>query len=97
MAPAAAPQPRGNPVLVPEQPVDGERDQGVGNVLVSVPIIRNRVMHAQARKFGVPIPPVRVLCPFAGAPWVGTDRRIQDNDAFLRLPRRNASKYGHAM
>lgn len=85
VAPASPPKARGNPVLVPEQPVDGERDQRVGNVLVGVPIIGSGVMDAQARIVGVPIPPVRVLCTLAGTPWVGADRRIQYNDAFARV------------
>jgi hypothetical protein len=85
MTAATLPLACGNPKLMKEQPFDGPGDDTRDDRLVWPPFVLNWIMDAKSRKRRRMAAPVYVLRGLAGATRVGTDRRVNDKDADVRI------------
>jgi hypothetical protein len=86
---SAFPHPRGNPLLVEEQPFDRPGDDPVYYGFIGPPLVFDRIVDAQARKYRWIAEPINVLRGLTRAAWIRADRRINDENAevwVLQIP-----------
>jgi hypothetical protein len=70
-----------DPFLMEKKPLDRPWNDSINDGLCRHPLIIQGVMDAQTRKVGMVPKPIHVLRRFARAPWIGANRRIDNEHA----------------
>ena len=90
MATAAFPLAGGNPVLVKEKPFERPGNDRIGDILIRSPLTLRRIVDAKPGKFRWIAMRIDVLRCLSRAARIGSDRRINHDDADARIGKRPA-------